>query len=120
MSTASRFGVVFASSCALLFASGCVGGGGGVASFFSGLLGGSQGGSSTGGSFASAGSGSSEVINGTGYYVGGEGDPAGDPPPRIATVHNPEPASLALFGGGLVGTALWRRRKTRKHRSGQL
>jgi hypothetical protein len=32
----------------------------------------------------------------------------------IATVHQPEPASLALFGGGLMGMAAWRRRKGRR------
>jgi len=31
-----------------------------------------------------------------------------------ATVHHPEPASMALFGGGLMGMAAWRRRKMRK------
>ena len=31
-----------------------------------------------------------------------------------ATVNNPEPASIALFGGGLAGLAVWRRRKARK------
>ena len=31
----------------------------------------------------------------------------------IASVHHPEPASLALFGGGLAGFSLFRRKKAR-------
>jgi hypothetical protein len=30
------------------------------------------------------------------------------------TVNNPEPASVALFGGGLASLALWRRRKAHR------
>ena len=32
----------------------------------------------------------------------------------VATIHNPEPFSAALFGGGLAATMCWRRRKMRK------
>ena len=40
------------------------------------------------------------------------GGSAGDLVPEAAIVHNPEPASLALFGGGLSGLALLRRRRS--------
>jgi len=33
----------------------------------------------------------------------------------VATVHHPEPASMALFGGGMAGMAWWRRRSKRRH-----
>ncbi len=32
----------------------------------------------------------------------------------IATVYNPEPASIGLFGGGMVALVLWQRRRARK------
>lgn len=67
----------------------------------------SSGGGDSGGSSASAfngGSGSVSSLDG-----GGDGTVE-----SVATVHQPEPASLALFGGGLMGMAAWRRRKARK------
>ena len=73
-----------------LLATGCLGLGGG-----SGSSGGS--GSGTGG-FASSTSG------GSGSGSNGFGGP----------VHSPEPASIALFGGGLVGLGMWCRRKASK------
>jgi len=33
---------------------------------------------------------------------------------EVAKVHNPEPASMALFGAGLAGIGVFRRRKARK------
>ena len=84
------------------------------------------------------------VVDGFGFFGGGESgsDGAGDAPTLLnalsssdttgsgsgapegsgtdsivtsaAAVHNPEPASLALFGGGLAGLAYGRRRKQRR------
>lgn len=33
---------------------------------------------------------------------------------QVATLVNPEPGSMALFGGGLGALAVWRRRRARK------
>ena len=72
-----------------LLAAGCEGGGSGSASSF--------GGSSFEGALG-------------GVVVGGDGtlDLA-----SVATVHSPEPGSLAVFGGGLAALALWRRRRSK-------
>ncbi|MBI3321023.1 MAG: PEP-CTERM sorting domain-containing protein [Candidatus Omnitrophica bacterium] len=35
----------------------------------------------------------------------------------VATVHNPEPASLALFGGGALGVAWFRKRRSSRTKS---
>lgn len=82
---------------ALLLA-GCKSGSGLGGSFF--------GGSSD--SFFSGGSGSSGII----VVGGGSGDSFDAS--SVATVHNPEPGSLALFGAGLAGLALGRRRRARR------
>ena len=71
-----------------LLTTGCLGGGGGT----------------TGGTFDSGSGSGSSSFAGSGSGEGGFGGP----------VHNPEPASAALFGGGLVGFGVWRRRKTSK------
>ena len=88
---------VLAAAFATLLATGCLGGGGGGGGSGSGsLFGGSD-----GGSLASS------------FGGGSSGDAFGAP--GAATVNHPEPASLALFGGGL-GFLAWRRRQGRKQR----
>ena len=69
-----------------------------------------------GGSGAGAGSSSLSSGGGAGGFDDGGtigGSSGGGNP---ATVHHPEPASLALFGSGLAGLALWRRRQARRRR----
>ncbi len=93
MRAAVRVSVLVAGAVAAgLLTSGCKtsGSGGGFSSF--------------GSSFSGSGS---EVILSTG------GGQVADFEISPATVAHPEPASVALFGGGLVGLAAWRRRKSR-------
>ena len=78
-----QFGFLVLGVSALLLTSGCEGGGGS--------------------------SGSLGAVGSLASGVGGVGGVGGSD--AAATVTQPEPASVALFGGGLAGLALWRRRK---------
>ena len=85
-----------------LLTAGCGGGGGGLSSLFGG-----------GGGDSGAGDVFSALISGGSDVAGGGTDSAASVT-SVATVHNPEPASVALFGGGLVGLAYLRRRKAQR------
>ena len=90
----------------MLLTAGCGGGGGGGGLF--GFFGGG-GDSGAGDVFSALISGGSDVAGGS----GGDGVTealASD----VATVHNPEPASVALFGGGLAGLAHLGRRRAKR------
>ncbi len=62
------------------------------------------------------GSDSSEVVRTLALSESGSGDGSGGDTiaTRVATVHNPEPASMVLFGGGAAGLAVLRRRRKSK------
>ena len=49
--------------------------------------------------------------SGSGSSIGGGSDSFAELP-GVATAHNPEPASVALFGTGLAGLAALKRRKS--------
>ena len=94
MSRSARVGLLVASVALQLLLAGCLGSGGSSgsgSSFLSQLFGG---GSDSGGAQTSERGGANLI-------------------PEVVA-HSPEPASLALFGGGLAGVAFLRRRKLRR------
>ena len=104
------FRVLFVAVLIQVLAAGCKGGG------LSSLLGGEHGDGSSEvfaafGPDVSDGSGGGSGSGSGGGSGGGGGSGNSGPVPGVATVHHPEPGSLALFGGGLASLALWRRRK---------
>ena len=91
--------VLVVASGIILLTAGCGGGGGGgIFSLFGG------------GSDSGAGDFVTTLDGGTSDSSGEVTSLASD----VATVHHPEPASLALFGGGLAGLAGWRRRGAKR------
>lgn len=96
-----------------LATAGCLGGGGGssgVLSFFSSLFGGGDS-SSVVSSLVEGGiPGGEEALTAEELIEAVEKQQHA----QVATLVNPEPGSLALFGGGLGALAVWRRRRARK------
>ena len=103
-----------------LLSSGCFFGGGGLSSFF--------GGAESSAAAAFFNSGSSESNDGGSYDGQGSGglgeeasrfsdtnpDGSSIDVPQVAVLHNPEPASMILFGSGLAGLGFLRRRRFSK------
>ena len=113
MNHGSRVWLVIGFAAVQLLTAGCGGGGGGG---FFGLFGGGDSGSGDLlGLLASSGSSGSDLAGGISELAGGDpGGGLGTITSDVATVSNPEPASMALFGGGLAGLACLRRRRARR------
>jgi len=90
----------------MLFMAGCNPSGGGLFGFFGGTSGSDSGGTS----------GAIGDLASSGGSVGGALNLA-SVTQEVATVSNPEPASMVLFGGGAAGLALIRRRRKSRARS---
>ena len=130
MKYASRI-TLAALSVVQLTVSGCAAGGSGLSELLDKLFGGADPvdvlasltdagstafGAAGAGEEGGGGGGGSEGGNldlGGGLDGGGLGGSIGE----IATVHHPEPGSMALFGGGLAGTALLARRRRKSSKS---
>lgn len=91
----------------LLLTAGCSGGGG-LSGLFDSIFGGGSGDSGSA-VFAALDTGTSGFSSG--------GSTGGGAISSIATINNPEPGSIVLFGSGLAGMAMLRRRKKTQKRT---